>query len=240
MCIRDSFSSAKASFAVRGTDGVIKAFELANNSLYGLRDAINAAGAGVTASVVNTGSGATPYQLVITAKETGTGITGGVVTLAAIDNADLSATTVDPALGITGGALTGTIAAPTGLTGGLQSGAAETAKDAVFSINGIQLTRKSNVVTDAAEGVTFTLKQGNQTGSTTLTVAQDKTTATNGMQDVITKFNTLLKVYKDASASTKDSDGAVIQGALSNDATSRTIISQILSLIHISEPTRPY
>ncbi len=221
------FSSAKASFAVRGTDGVIKAFELANNSLSGLRDAINASGAGVTASVVNTGTGATPYQLVITAKETGTGTTGGVVTLAAIDNADLSATVVNPALGITGGVLSGTIAAPTGLSGGLQSGAAETAKDAVFTINGIQLTRKSNVVTDAAEGVTFTLKQGNQTGATTLTVAQDKATATNGMQDVITKFNTLLKVYKDAAASTKDSDGAVIQGALSNDATSRTIISQI-------------
>ena len=221
------FSSAKASFAVRGTDGVIKAFELANNSLNGLRDAINASGAGVTASVVNTGTGTTPYQLVITAKETGTGTTAGVVTLAAIDNADLSTTTVDPALGITAGVLTGTFAAPTGLSGGLQSGAAETAKDAVFSINGIQLTRKSNVVTDAAEGVTFTLKQGNQTGSTTLTVAQDKATATNGMQDIITKFNALLKIYKDASAATKDTDGSVIQGALSNDATSRTIISQV-------------
>lgn len=221
------FSSPKASFAVRGTDGVIKAFELTNNSLSGLRDAINASGAGVTAAVINTGTGATPYQLVITAKETGTGTTSGVVTLAAIDNEDLSATTVDPALGITAGTLSGTFAAPTALTGGLQSGASETAKDAVFTLNGIQLTRKTNVVSDAADGVTFTLKQGGQIGSTTLTVAQDKTTATNAMQEVITKFNSLLKIYKDAATSTKDKDGSIIQGALANDATSRTIISQI-------------
>lgn len=221
------FSSPRASFAVRGTDGVIKAFELTNNSLTGLRDAINASGAGVSAAIINSGTGATPYQLVVTAKETGTGTTSGVVTLAAIANEDLSATTVDPALGITAGTLTGTFAAPTGLTGGLQSGVAETAKDAVFSVNGIQLTRKSNVVTDAADGITFTLKQGGQTGSTTLTVGLDKTTAAAGMQDVITKFNALLKIYKDAAATTKGADGAAIQGALSGDATSRTVISQI-------------
>lgn len=225
------FSSPEASFAVRGTDGVIKAFQVTTNSLFGLRDAINASGAGVTAAVINTGAGAKPYQLVITAKDTGTGTTSGVVTLAAIDNADATATTVDPALGITAGTLTGTFAAPTDLSGGLQSGAAEIAKDAVFTLNGIQLTRKTNVVSDAADGVIFTLKQGGQTGSTTLTVAQDKTTATTGMQDVITKYNALLKLYKDAAASTKAADGSIVQGALTGDATSRTFMSQIRSAL---------
>ncbi len=222
------FSSSKASFAVRGTDGVIKTFELANNSLNGLRDAINASGAGVSASIVNTGSGTQPYQLVITAKETGTGTTSGVVTLAAIANADASVTTVDPALGITAGTLTGDFAAPTALAGGLTSTASgSSGVDSVFTLNGIQLTRKTNVVTDAAEGMTFTLKQGGQTGTTTLTVAQDKTSATAGMQDVLTKFNALLKVYKDAASSTKDADGNIVQGALAGDASSRSIINQI-------------
>lgn len=225
------FSSGKASFAVRGTDGVLKTFELTNNSLNGLRDAINASGAGVSAAVINTGAGANPYQLVVTAKDTGTGTTGGVVTLAAIANEDATATTVDPALGITSGTIAGPFSAPSDLTGGLQSGASETAKDAVFTLNGIQLTRKTNVVTDAADGVTFTLKQGGQTGTTTLTVAQDKATAAAGMQDVITKFNALLKVYKDASTSTKDSNGTILQAALAGDASSRAIISQIRSTL---------
>lgn len=224
------FTSAKASFAIQGTDGVTKAFELTNNSLNGLRDAINASGAGVTASVINAGTGATPYQLVLTAKETGTGTTSGVVTFAAIDNEDASATTVDPALGITAGAITGTFAAPTGISGGLTN-ASDPAKDAVFTLNGIQLTRKSNVVTDAVDGITFTLKQGGQTGTTTLTVSQDKASATTGLQDVISKYNALLKAYNAAAVSTKDDKGNIIKGALAGDESIKSILSQVRSAL---------
>lgn len=223
------FSSGKASFAVQGTDGVAKAFEVTNNSLNGLRDAINASGAGVTATVVNSGSGTNPYQLVITAKETGTGTTAGIVKLAAIDNADSSATSLISNAGVTlgslAGSVTGTFATPTGITGGLSSSVAAT--DAQFTVNGISLTRKSNVVTDAAAGVTFTLKQGLQTGSTTLTVAQDKAAATAGMQDVVTKFNAMLKTYKDGATTIKNSDGSINQGPLSGDSGTLAMISQI-------------
>jgi flagellar hook-associated protein 2 len=226
------FTSAKASFAVRGTDGVIKAFQLTNNSLNGLRDAINASGAGVTASIVNTGSGANPYQLVVTAKETGTGTTSGVVTLAAIDNEDGGgATTLKDGIGITGGTLTGTFASPGELTDGLQSGASGIAKNSLFSLNGIELTRQTNVVKDAVDGITFTLKKGGQTGTTTLTVAQDKATATTGLQDVLTKFNALQKAYKDASTSVKNEDGSISQAPLAGDATSAAIIAQLRSTL---------
>ncbi len=42
-----------------------------NATLEGLRDAINASGADVTASLVNVGSGATPFKLVLTSKKSG-------------------------------------------------------------------------------------------------------------------------------------------------------------------------
>ncbi|HUT77332.1 MAG TPA: flagellar filament capping protein FliD, partial [Polyangia bacterium] len=42
-----------------------------NNTLEGLRSAINASGAGVTAMIINDGSAAVPYRLVLTAEETG-------------------------------------------------------------------------------------------------------------------------------------------------------------------------
>ncbi|HOD65806.1 MAG TPA: flagellar filament capping protein FliD [candidate division Zixibacteria bacterium] len=42
-----------------------------NNSLAGIRQAINDAGAGVTASIVNDGSSSNPYRLVLTADKTG-------------------------------------------------------------------------------------------------------------------------------------------------------------------------
>ncbi len=45
--------------------------DAAHNNLTGLRDAINALGAGVTASVLTTGTGATPYYLSVSATSTG-------------------------------------------------------------------------------------------------------------------------------------------------------------------------
>lgn len=226
-------TSANGSFAVQGTDGVVKAFTLTNNSLNGLRDAINASGAGVTATIINSGRGANPYQLVLTAKDTGTGTTSGVVSLAAINNEDAgtTATTVVASLGIASGAITGKIAAPTRLTGGLASSGSGVAVDALFSVNGIQMTRQSNLVKDAVDGVTFTLKKGDASNATTLTVAQDKETATAAMQDAISKFNAILKTYKDASATKDDGSGIVKPGALTQDPTARAVMNSLRSAL---------
>lgn len=221
-------SGGSGSFAVQGTDGTVKAFALTNNSLNGLRDAINASGAGVTASIVNTGTGATPYQLVVTAKDTGAGTTSGQVRLAAINNADGSATNLDPSVSaLGGGAITGTFAAPTGLSGGVASSGADVGKDAVFSVNGIQMTRASNVVKDAVDGVTFTLKKGDASNETLLTVAQDTNAATTAVQNAISKFNALLKTYKDASTPVKNSSGEIVPQPLENDSVSRGLINSM-------------
>lgn len=208
------FSGTSASFAVQGTDGVIKTLTLdaTNNNLYGLRDAINASGAGVQATVINTGTGTNPYQLVMTSTSTGTGTTSGVVTLADITSGGAVNT-----LGITAGTVDSTTA-PTTLTGGLQSGSADVAKDAIFSVNGIQLTRKTNAVSDAVAGVTFTLKQGGQTGTTSLAVATDTDAITNAMQDVVSKFNTMISSFNRAAAPS---------GALYGDSVARSLVTQI-------------
>ena len=222
-----------ASFAIQGTDGSIKTVTLTagNNSLNGLASAINAsyagaaAGAGVTASVVNTGPGATPYQLVLTANSTGTGSTKGVVSIADITSND--GATSDNLIGIAAGKVDSTTA-PTTLTGGLQSAAAT---NAVFSVNGITLTRQTNTVTDAIAGMTFTLRQGGQTGKTTLTVGEDTSTITASMQDVISKYNTMLNDYTTASTATKDASGGIIPAALSGDATAQDMMQQVQAML---------
>lgn len=223
------FSGTSASFAIQGTDGTIRTLTLSgsNNNLYGLRDAINALatpdpnvpgskGLGVSATVVNTGSGANPYQLVLTSNTTGLGTTNGVVTLAdvtsggAVNTLGISAGTVD------------SMTAPTTISGGLTSTGSNVAQDAVFSVNGVQLTRTTNTVTDAVNGVTFNLKQGGQTGTTNLSVAVDTGTITSAMQDVISKFNTLVNDYHSAAAS---------GGALAFDTSARAFISQVRSAL---------
>lgn len=225
-------SSGSGSFAVQGTDGTVKAFTLGNNSLNGLRDAINASGAGVTATIVNTGTGATPYQLVVSANSTGTGTTGGVVRLAAIDNADSSPTTLDASVSaLAGGTLTGTFASPTGLSGGAASSGASLGKDASFSVNGIAMVRSSNTVKDAVDGITFTLKKGDASNETTLTVAQDTDAATTAVQAMISKFNAMLKTYRDASTPVNDGSGEIKTQPLEGDAVSRTMINSFRTAI---------
>jgi flagellar hook-associated protein 2 len=221
-----------ASFALQGPDGAIKVVNLtsANNTLNGLRDAINASGGGVTATIVNSGKGDKPYQLVLAAKDTGTGTGGGRVTIADVTAND--GVTAPNNLGISA-AQVDSLMLPTAFTlaGGLQSAVA--AQDALFTVNGIALTRKTNLVTDAVDGITFTLKKGAADPAnpaptaTTLTVSQSKTAATSAMQDVVSKYNAFMKIYKDASVSTKNDDGSVNPGALAQDQTARTLVSQV-------------
>lgn len=228
-----------AKFAVQGTDGVVKVITLTegNNTLNGLRDAINSSGAGVTASVVNTGRGAQPYQLVITAKETGKGTTQGVVSLVDITNmgTDGGGNPVAGAVGNNLGIAAGTVdslTTPTTVGGGLTTadhGASAT--DADFFINGIEIVRSTNTVKDAMAGVTLTLKQGGQTGTTTLSMATDKPGATAAVQDFVTKYNQLVKDYKAASTSTKNSDGSINQAPLANDPSTRALMASLKSAL---------
>jgi flagellar hook-associated protein 2 len=101
----------------------------AGSTLEDIRDAINASAAPVSATVIDDGSGATPFKLVITADEQGA---AGAFT------ADLSAFT--PA----GAALSFAELSP--------------AQNATFTVNGLPVSRASNSVTDLVEGVTFNLK----------------------------------------------------------------------------------
>jgi flagellar hook-associated protein 2 len=226
--------STPTTFAVQGTDGKIYKITLdaSSNTLNGLRDQINTvAGSSVTASVVNTGKGSNPYQLVVMAKNTGTGSTGGLVTIADITNmaSDGTAGPVANNLGIAAGSSTDSLTK--NLTGLSSATAGAVATDANFTVNGISLTRSSNLVKDVVDGMTFTLKQGGQAGVTTLTVGQDTAGATAAVQDFITKYNTLVKDYQTASTATKNADGSIAQAPLSNDTTTRTLMNNLRGML---------
>lgn len=68
--------------------------------------------------------------------------------------------------------------------------------------------------------------------SVNLAVLQDKVstgsaTSVDNMQEVITKFNSILKVYKDSSATTRNSDGSIKSGPLAGDSASKQTISEL-------------
>ncbi|MBE7939207.1 MULTISPECIES: flagellar filament capping protein FliD [Ramlibacter] len=128
-----------------------------NNTLSGVRDAINAANAGVTASIVTSPAGA---QLVL---RSASGAASTVKITAADDDGNntdangVSALAYDPAAAAGSGRnLTQT-----------QAG-----QDAKYTLDGIALTNSSNTVTGTLQGVTLTLKQVNAQPATVTTSVQ--------------------------------------------------------------------
>ena len=128
--------------------------------LNGLRDVINNLGAGVSATVLNTGTGATPYYLSLTVNSPG-------------------ATTLQ--LRATAGAAASNI-----LTNTNQG------SNAVFKLNGLDVIRADNVVTDAIPGLTFTIQSVTTAGeSVTLTLNSDRGALATGLSGVVTAYNNL-------------------------------------------------
>lgn len=60
-----------------------------------------------------------------------------------------------------------------------------------------------------------------------MTVALDKAGATAAMQDLLTKYNALVKDYKTASTSGKNADGSINLAPLASDTATRTLMANL-------------
>lgn len=182
-----------------------------NASLSGVRDAINAADAGVTASIVNDGSG---YRLVVSSKDAGLAnalkITVADNDLNNTDAAGLSQLVYDASTGGTTN-LTQTVAA----------------QNATAVIDGITVTKSTNTLTDAIDGVTLTLlKEGS---TTTLSVAKDTAGIKAAVESFVKAYNDLNKTLTDMSKYDAVNKQASI---LTGDATVRSVQSQLRALFN--------
>jgi len=180
----------------------------ANATLGDIRDAINAAGIGVTASIVNDGSG-TPYRLTISAGASGS------------SNAVSSITA-------TGDAALATLLA----YGGGQSSTvteAQAAKDATLTVNGIAITSSSNVVSGAIQGVTLTLTS-KTTNPATLTVQRDTDSVQTAINSLVSAYNALYSQMRSVSAYAA-SGSSTTPPILAGDRTVRMMMDQVRSVL---------
>lgn len=181
------------------------------NSLAGVRDAINAANAGVTAGIVNDGSG---NLLVLSSKDSGTA------------NA-LKITVTDDDGNNTDAAGLSRLAYDASTGGTANMAQTQAAQNATAIIDGITVSKASNTITDAIEGVTLNLLKAG--GPTTLTVAKDTAGTKAAVESFVKSYNDAAKALKDLSAyNAAAKQGAVLQG----DATVRTIQSQLRAVLN--------
>ncbi len=189
-------SADKSSATVKITDG----------TLQGIRDAINQADIGVTASIINDGS---YYRLAITSNDTGA------------DNS-LEISVDDDDLNDTDGAGLSLLAFNSASTNLTQTAAAV---DASLTVNGISITSASNTLNDAIENMTLTLKQA---GSSTVKVASDTSNVKTAVQGLVNTYNSFLDTVDTLTGYDPDTQQA---GTLNGDGLIRTITSGLQRLI---------
>ncbi|MGE6979968.1 flagellar filament capping protein FliD [Kluyvera intermedia] len=182
----------------------------ANSSLTGIRDAINNAKAGVSASIINVGNG--EYRLSITSNDTGK------------DNG--------MTLSISGDETLKSFMGYDGTSGGMKESV--NAQNAKLTVNNVAIENSSNTISDALEDITLNLNDVTS-GNQTLTITQDTTKAQTAVKAWVTAYNALQDTFSSLTKYTAVDPGADAQstsnGALIGDSTLRTIQTQLKSVL---------
>ncbi|MBU9576899.1 flagellar filament capping protein FliD [Ralstonia mannitolilytica] len=175
-----------------------------NNTLSGIRDAINSANLGVSASIVNDGSG-NPYRLVLTSTAGGSNSemkvsVSGDATLQSLLSQDPSGTQ--------------------------NMTEVTTGQNALATINGITVQSPTNTLSNVVDGTSFTLSK---TGSTTVTVANDPTATTNAVVNFVKGYNALRVSLN--SLTNIDTANSANNGPLAGDVSTKALINQITDVL---------
>ena len=195
------WSADNSSFTAGTAAAVTINIAAGSNSLTNIRDQINAAGAGVTASIVTDSSGS---RLVM--RSNTTGVSSGFKVTASdgdgnsTDASGLSALAYDPSSGVN--------------TSALKQGAA----NAKAIVNGLDIESESNTLTTVVDGLTITLNK--PTTGVSLTVSQDSASIKSAITGFVSAYNAMASLFATDLKYVPNSDGksAGTAGPLQGDS----------------------
>ena len=186
-------------------------------SLTDLANSINSdatASANVTARVIQNGSGT--YNLVLSAKGS---------------NQTTPITLTDSSGGSMSTLLTNS-ANTTSMIGGATD--VQSASDASFQYNGINMTRSSNTITDVSSGITINLLS-NSSSTANISITQDTQPIKDAMSSMVTSYNALQAQLKTLTNS--DTSSGAAAGDFSGDSTINSIDRGIKNILTSTDPT---
>ncbi len=184
-----------------------------DTSLTAIRDKINAAGAGVVASIVNDASGA---RLSIRSKDTGAENAFRLTATETFDDGDdtkgLSILNYDQGGG------------PSQMTLGAS------AIDAQLQINGISVRSASNTLTDVVDGLSLTLMK--ETASpVSVAVAADTASIKTKITEFVTAYNDIANQLRTQTVYDSDTKTA---GTLQGDSAAVSLLNQLRTVINVA------
>ncbi len=193
-------------FAVNdGKTGATITIDDSNNTLTGLRDAINKANIGVQASIVSDGSG--NFKLLMTAPSGA----ANELEITVAEDPD------DPGL-----AAFNFNESTRALT------QQQEGKDALVRINGLLVARESNRITDVINGLEFDLFGASTTETIAINITADRSVAETAIRDFVAAYNTFLKeVEKLVGFNTEKGEF----GSLQRDPLAKNLIQSVRSTL---------
>ncbi len=208
--ITETFGTGKLSFTIAG---VTKDVTITNGSLQGIRDSVNAAAIGVSASLVNNGAG---YQLVLTAPS-------GVANKLKIDVTDNDGNNTD-AFGLSRLSYDSSLPSTT-----VQNMTEKTvAVDAEATVDGLLVKSATNTIANVVDGLTLSLKKEAIGTKVTVSVAQDTAAITKAVTDFVDGYNKTVSSIKELTFyDAKKKQG----GPLLGDAAVRGLMSELRQTI---------
>ncbi len=178
-----------------------------NDTLAGIRDAINGANAGITASIINDGTG---NRLSITTKDSGTANEVRIGVATSGSGTGLSALAYDGS-------------SSSGMTQNVQ------AADAHLIVDGVDVWKSSNTVTDAVQGITLNLLKTTPDNSPNkLTLTPDTDKIRTAIDAFVTAYNA---VHSQISTLTAYDASTGTRSVLTGDATTNGIDAKLRSMV---------
>ncbi|MCW9046474.1 MAG: flagellar filament capping protein FliD [Gammaproteobacteria bacterium] len=190
----------------RSSESVV--IDNSNNTVSGVRDAINNADIGVTASIVDDGTG---YRLVMASDQQGLDNSLGIT----VDEGGAAADNIDTS-GLSRLAFNG------GATNAQQT---QVAADAELTINGLTVLREENTITGAIPGITLNLKAADVGNPVQVNISSTNTSeAEKNISAFVESFNEMAAVFN--SLTEYGGEGGQ-NGILLGDTTARNLMQQM-------------
>lgn len=212
----DSFSSKTAALTTLGVtagdidiNGTTISID-SDDSLIDLRGSINAADAGVTATIVSASD--TVHYLVLTANDTGV---ANAISFG-------SGSTTSDSVGLTTNVP----------SGGTVKNPLVTAQNALIDVDGITgITRSDNEIDDVIEGVTLSLLKAEEDTEITLKIEPDLVSIKSAVVDLVSAYNGIRAFYDEQrTAADRNEDGTVGDaefGPLARDNVLRQMVDRL-------------
>jgi flagellar hook-associated protein 2 len=210
-----TYTASPASFTANADKQALSiTIDSTNNTLSGIRDAINAKNASVSASIVNDGSG---NRLVITSKDT------GAVNSLKIDVTDTDGNSAD------GTGLSALAYDPLSTVGaGKNMTQLVGAQNALLTVDGLSISKPSNTLNDVIQGVTLNLKSITSVNAT-LEISTDTDTIQASVQNFVDAYNKLNSSLRDLTKFVEG--GSSSNGPLLGDSATRDIMVKLKSML---------